>query len=179
VIILITNHHWIAGERGTTLALSMSRRDAMNDRIRDENIRRITTLFETCFNLGDLGLLDELVSPDYVGPQGGRGPAGFKEIVVGLRTAFPDIRYTLEDIVAENDKVAVRWTWSGTHQGAFRAFGPTGKTVSNTGAGIFRLKAGTIVAAALETDRLGFLQQVGAPADIAAAPPPALAAAKP
>ena len=152
----------------------------MTDRARDENKRRITTLFESCFNVGDLGLLDELVSPDYVGPQGGRGPAGFKPIVVGLRTAFPDIHYKIEDIVAEGDKVAVRWTWSGTHQAAFRAVGPTGKAVSNTGAGIFRLKAGTIVAAALETDRLGFLQQVGAvPADIATAPPPALAAAKP
>jgi len=152
----------------------------MNDRNRDENTRRITALFETCFNLGDLGLLDELVSPDYVGPQGARGPAGFKEIVVGLRTAFPDIRYTIEDIVAEDDKIAVRWTWSGTHQGAFRAFGPTGKTVLNSGTGIFRLKAGTIVAAALETDRLGFLQQLGAlPADIATAPPAALAAGKP
>ena len=152
----------------------------MTDRVRDENKRRITTLFETCFNAGDLGLLGELVSPDYVGPQGSRGPAGFKEIVVGLRTAFPDIHYTIEDIVAEDDKVAVRWTWSGTHQAAFRAYGPTGKAISNTGAGMFRLTAGTIVAAALETDRLGFLQQVGAvPADIATAPPPALAAAKP
>jgi len=101
----------------------------------------------------DLGLLGELVSPDYVGPQGSRGPAGFTEIV-GLRIAFPDIHYTIEDIVAEDDKVAVRWTWSGTHQAGFRSFGPTGKAVSNTGAGIFRLKAGTT-------------------------PPPVLAAAKP
>ena len=151
----------------------------MTDRIRAENKQRITTLFETCFNAGDLGLLDELVSPDYVGPQGSRGPAGFKETVVGLRTAFPDIHYTIEDIVAEDDKVAVRWTWSGTHQAGFRSFGPTGTAVSNTGAGIFRLTAGTIVAAALETDRLGFLQQVGAvPADIGLAPPPARAAVK-
>ena len=151
----------------------------MTDHVRDENKRRITTLFETCFNVGDLGLLGELVSPDYIGPQGRRGPAGFTEIVVGLRTAFPDIHYTIEDIVAEDDKVAVRWTWSGIHEAAFRTFGPTGKAVSNTGAGIFRMKGGTIVAAALETDRLGFLQQVGAvPADIATAPPPAPAAAK-
>jgi len=151
----------------------------MNDRNRDENTRRIT-LFETCVNLGDLDLLDELVSSDYVGLQGGRGPAGFKEIVVGLRTAFPDIRDTIEDSIAEDDKIAVRWTWSGTHQGAFRTFGPIGETVLNTGAGIFRLEAGTIVAAALDTDRRGFLQQAGAlPADIATALPAALAAAKP
>ena len=147
---------------------------------RDDNKRCVTTLFETCFNAGDLGLLDELVSPEYVGPRGTRGPAGFREIVVGLRTAFPDIHYTIEDILADGDKVAVRWTWSGTHQAAFRAFGATGKAVSNTGTGIFRLRAGTIVGAVLETDRLGFLQQVGAvPAAIAAVPPATVATATP
>ena len=133
----------------------------MPDTTRDENKRNVDRLFEACFNHGDAGLLEELVSPEYVGLQGERGPAGFKGIVVGLRTAFPDIHYTVEDVVAEDDKVAVRWHWAGTHQAPFRAFPASHHKVTSTGAGIFRFRDGKIVAATLETDRLGFLQQVG------------------
>src|SRR6266540_294541 len=128
----------------------------------DQNKRDVENLFETCFNLGDLGLLDRLVSPDYVGVQGAKGPAGFRGVVTGLRTAFPDIHYTLDDVIAEDDRVAVRWHWTGTQKAAFRTYPATGKAMTNTGAGIFRFKDGKIVDAALETDRLGFLQQVGA-----------------
>jgi len=133
----------------------------MPDTTRDENKRNVDRLFEACFNQGDVGLLEELVSPEYVGLQGERGPAGFKGIVVGLRTAFPDIHYTVEDVVAENDKVAVRWHWTGTHEAPFRAFPASHNKVTSTGAGIFRFRDGKIIAATLETDRLGFLQQVG------------------
>ena len=134
----------------------------MSDQARDDNKRNIDKLFHSSFNQGDLGLLDEMVSPDYVGPQGDKGPAGFRGIVVGLRTAFPDIHYTIDEVVAEDDRVAVRWHWTGTHKAPFRAFPATGKAMSNTGAGIFRFRDGKVVSAALETDRLGFLQQVGA-----------------
>lgn len=133
----------------------------MTDDSRETNRQTVERLFQT-FNQGDLALVDSLVGPEYVGPQGDRGPAGFKAVVVGLRTAFPDLRYTIDDTLAEGDRVAVRWHWTGTHQGPFRAFPATGKAVSNTGAGIFRFKGGKIVAAVLETDRLGFLEQIGA-----------------
>jgi steroid delta-isomerase-like uncharacterized protein len=102
------------------------------------------------------------VGPDYVGAQGEKGAAGFNAVAIGLRTAFPDLHYTLEEVLAEGDQVAVRWHWTGTHEGAFRAFPATGKSVRNTGGGIFRLREGKIVAATLETDRLGFLEQIGA-----------------
>ena len=54
----------------------------------------------------------------------------------------------------------MRWHWTGTHKGPFRTFAPTGKTMTNTGTAIFQLRDGKIVAASLETDRLGFLQQM-------------------
>jgi steroid delta-isomerase-like uncharacterized protein len=151
----------------------------MSDQTRDENKRKIETLFDNCFNQGDLGLLDQLVAPEYVGPQGSKGPGGFRGIVVGLRTGFPDIHYTLEDMIAEGDRVAVRWHWTGTNKGPFRAFPPTGKTFTNPGVGIFQFKDGKIVAAAMETDRLGFLEQMGiVPPGVGLAPrPPATAAA--
>ena len=103
----------------------------MSDQTRDENKRSVQKLYESCFNQNDLGLLDQLVAPDYVGPRGDKGPAGFRGIVVGLRTAFPDIHYTVDDVVAEGDRVAVRWHWTGTHKAPFRAFAATGKTLTN------------------------------------------------
>jgi steroid delta-isomerase-like uncharacterized protein len=149
----------------------------MSDQTRDENKRSIQKLFDT-FSDGDLGQIDEIVSPDYVGPQGDRGPAGFRGVVLGLRSAFPDLRYTVDELVAEGDSVAVRWHWTGTHRAPFRAFPATGKAVSNPGVGIFRLERGKIVAGTIETDRLGFLQQVGAvPENVGLAPRPSSAPA--
>jgi steroid delta-isomerase-like uncharacterized protein len=141
-----------------------TRSTAMTDpskETRDENKKKVEVLFAT-FNHGDLGAIDALVGPEYLGAQGDRGPAGFRAVVVGLRSAFPDLHYTIDDLIAEGDEVAVRWHWTGTHQAPFRTFPATGKAVSNTGTGIFRLAKGKIVAAALETDRLGFLEQIGA-----------------
>ena len=136
----------------------------------EQNKQSVRRLFET-FNQGDLDTVDELVGPGYVGAQGERGPEGFKVVVRGLRTAFPDLHYTIDEIVAEGDRVAVRWHWTGTHQGPFRVFPATGRSVSNSGAGIFQVSGGKIVAATLETDRLGFLEQIGAvPANIGRGP---------
>jgi steroid delta-isomerase-like uncharacterized protein len=133
----------------------------MSDPIHDENKRKVEMLFESCFSQGKLGLLDQLVASDYTGPQGSKGPDGFRAIVVTLRTGFPDIHYTLDDLVAEGDRVAVRWHWTGTNKGPYRAFPASGKAFTNPGMGIFTFKDGKIVAAALETDRLGFLEQMG------------------
>ncbi len=133
----------------------------MSEQIREQNKKHVEKLFETFSSTGDVAVLEQLVSPDYVGPQGGKGPAGFNAVVVGLRNAFPDIHYTVDELVAEGDSVAVRWHWTGTHRGPFRGYPPTGKAVSNSGSGIFRFQDDKVVAADLETDRLGFLQQIG------------------
>lgn len=92
---------------------------------------------------------------------GARGPGAFRQVIDGLSHAFPDIRYTVEDLVAEDDRVAVRWYWSGTHRAPFRGLAPTERSLTNSGVAIFRLRAGKITAATLETDRLGFLQSIG------------------
>jgi predicted ester cyclase len=144
----------------------------MSDPTRDQNKRSVEKLFDT-FNHEDLTPLDELVGPEYVGAQGDQGPAGFRKVITVLRAAFPDIRYTVDEVLAERDGVAVRWHWTGTHRGPFRGFAPTGRSVSNSGTGIFRCKDGKIVAASLETDRLGFLEQIGVvPAGVGLGPRP-------
>jgi steroid delta-isomerase-like uncharacterized protein len=129
-----------------------------------ETVRRI---YEESINHNDLRLLDQLVSKEFVGPRGERGPAGFRASVETLRTGLPDLQFKLEEILAEEDHVAVRWTSSGTHTGTLRGIPPTGKSVEDSGIAFFQLRDARVVSMALQTDRLGFLQQIGAvPTDL-------------
>jgi predicted ester cyclase len=125
----------------------------------EQAVRR---LYEEGVNGGKAQLFEELISEDYVDELGGRGPAAFAGNVASLRAGFPDIRFTLREVVAEGDRVAVRWTWEGTHAGTFRSWAATGRRVTNSGIAIYRFQQGRIVGVTLETDRLGVLQQIGA-----------------
>jgi steroid delta-isomerase-like uncharacterized protein len=78
-----------------------------------------------------------------------------------LYDAFPDMEYTLEDILAEDDMVACRWRVTGTHEGEFEGIDPTGEEVDIPASGIFRVEDGKITEAWLTYDRLGFMQQLG------------------
>jgi steroid delta-isomerase-like uncharacterized protein len=127
---------------------------AMNEEI-------VRSIFEVGVNAAKPELIERAIAPDFVGARGERGPAGFAAPLNELRAAFPDIRYNLEDVVAAGDRVALRWTWTGTHRGAFRGSAATEKRFSSTGMAFFQLRDGRIVRAWLETDRLGFLHQIG------------------
>ena len=127
----------------------------------------VRKLFEESLNKGKLELMPDLFSADFTGPQGQKGPAAFRTTIEPLLKAFPDIHYTIKDLVAEEDKVAISWTWHGTQTVQFRNIPATGKAISNEGMAIFVLKDGKIVSAFTQTDRLGFLQGLGAlPADL-------------
>jgi predicted ester cyclase len=121
----------------------------------------VRRLFEDGLNRDDASVLEQLVGADYVDAAGERGPNAFKQVMTRLRTAFPNLKYTLDDLLGEGERVAVRWHWTGTHSGPFRGLTPTERSLTNTGNAIFHLRDGQIVAAALETDRLGFLQAIG------------------
>jgi predicted ester cyclase len=136
--------------------------DFMTNDTPARNEQTVRKIYEECVNTGDLARLAEFVDVSYVGPNGERGPEGFAATVGGLRAGFPDIHFTLEDLVADGDRVALRWTWGGTHQNSFRGFEPTGKRVTNTAIGIYELRHGKVVRAWLQTDRLGFLETMGA-----------------
>lgn len=143
--------------------------NAPEDQAGERLVRRV---YDDYLNSGRLDRLDEVVSPDFTGPGGQRGPAGFAGPIAALRAAFPDLRYTVEDVLGHGDRVAVRWTWRGTHTAAFRSFAPTGKVVVNSGAAIFQIAGGKLVRAWVVTDRLGFLLDIGAiPPDPAFGPP--------
>jgi steroid delta-isomerase-like uncharacterized protein/deazaflavin-dependent oxidoreductase (nitroreductase family) len=111
-------------------------------------------------------LFDELLAPTYVLHLPGSPPiAGIeqaKQLMVAYTSGFPDLQLTTEDMVAEGDKVAIRNTWRGTHQGAFQGLPPTGKYVTFTGTDIFRFAGGKIAEQWADLDALGLMQQLGA-----------------
>jgi steroid delta-isomerase-like uncharacterized protein len=128
----------------------------------------VMQLYEEVFNRGDLDLVDTLISPKVVNhdpqlpPGVPNGPQGLKAVVTMLRSAFPDDHHTIEDLVAAGDKVVVRLTHRGTHQGSFFGLSPTGKHISQTSIHIFRFADGKLVEAWANRDDLGLLQQLGA-----------------
>jgi steroid delta-isomerase-like uncharacterized protein len=133
----------------------------------ESNKEIVRKLFEESLNKGNLALLSDLFAADFTGPQGEKGPAGFRVNVEPLLKAFPDIHYTIKDLVAEDDKVGVNWTWRGTQTGPFRNIPATGRSVTNDGMAVFVLKDGKIVSCVTQTDRLGFWQGLGVlPADL-------------
>ena len=110
-------------------------------------------------------LLDELLASTYVLHLPGNPPiAGIepaKQLMVAYTSGFPDLQLTTEDLVAEGDKVAIRNTWRGTHQGVFQGIPPTGKHVTFTGTDIFRCGGGNIAEQWADLDALGLMQQLG------------------
>ena len=78
-----------------------------------------------------------------------------------FRSAFPDFHVTIEDQIAEGDRVATRWTMRGTHEGEFRGISPTGKQITVTGIGIFRFSDGKVVESWDNFDQLGMMRQLG------------------
>ena len=136
----------------------------------DDNKRQVAYTFAELFNRGDLGLADELVSADFLNhdapPDAPRGPSGLRHVVTLLRTAFPDIHYETEEMIAEGDKVVVRTTMSGTHRGPFFGIAPTGRRVVQEQVHILRFKDGKAVEHRAVRDDLGMLRQLGViPAD--------------
>lgn len=122
--------------------------------------------FEQAWNNGDLAVLDEIVSPDYLNhnpavPGLPAGVQGLKIIIGGFRAAFPDLRFTIEDQIAEGDKVVTRWTMLGTHRGEFMGIAATNKRVQVAGMQVERVVDGKIVEHWRQSDDLGLLQQLG------------------
>ncbi len=130
----------------------------------EANKALVRRMYEEAWNQGRLDVLDEICAPDYygTGPYGDeRGPEGVKRGVANRRKAFPDIRATIEDILAEGDRVACRITFSGTHRGEFRGIAPTGRRVLWTGIWIYRVADGKLVERWHNWDLMGLLKQLG------------------
>jgi steroid delta-isomerase-like uncharacterized protein len=131
-----------------------------------DNKAPIKRLFAEVLNQGRLDLLDELIGEAYTEPNPvpGQlsGAPGIKAKLQTLRRAFPDLRFILEDLIGEGERVAARYHWEGTQQGEFMGLQPTGKKVSVRGMDFYRLQNGRIVEHWDNVDEIGLLRQLGA-----------------
>lgn len=134
---------------------------------KEQNKADIRRFIEEVFHEGKLDVLDEVIAADYVEhvplpPGFAPGRDGLKQWVTALRAAFPDFRYRIDDMIAEGDKLAVRVTARGTHQGEFLGIPPTGRRVSWTEMHMPRIVGGKHVEHWANVDQLGLLRQLGA-----------------
>jgi len=93
----------------------------------------------------NLGLADEILAPNYVNRSYGIDLAAFKGMLTGMKSAFTDLRYEIEDLVAEGEAVVARWKMEASHTGSFMGESPTGKKISARGLTYYRLANGQIV----------------------------------
>jgi steroid delta-isomerase-like uncharacterized protein len=132
----------------------------------ETNKALLQRLFDEAFK-GNLDIIDELMATDYVfhdpvSPVEVHGPEGYKQEFGMYLTAFPDIQITFEQMIAEDDKVVIRWTLSGTHEGELMGIPPTGRRVAVRGISMYRVADGKFVETWPSYDALGMIQQLTA-----------------
>jgi steroid delta-isomerase-like uncharacterized protein len=148
----------LVGERARERRIGMSA---------EENKAMHRRLMEEAFSQGNMDVVDEIIAPDYVhhfpdDPEGGvRGPEGMKDLMGSFRSAFPDIQATIEEQVAEEDKMVMRYTARGTHEGELQGIPPTSRRVTVMGVVMSRTAGGKMVESWELYDNLGMMQQLG------------------
>ncbi len=139
----------------------------------EENKAHYRRTLEEVFNQGNFALVDDLVARDFLNhevPPGmnNRGPESTRQVATMLRTAFPDLHFTIVELVAEGDTVAGRVTMSGTHLGPFQGIPPTGRSFEQAHMHFVRFRDGKAIEHRAVRDDLGMMRQLGvipAPAD--------------
>ena len=127
-------------------------------------LQRFNELVGEVFRTGNVDVLDEVLAPELVYHQSGAPPdlESYKRFLAMLRLACPDLSHTVEDMIAEGDKVVDRLTWQATHKGPFMGIPPTGNRLTVTEIHINRIAEGRIVERWSQPDLLGLMQQLGA-----------------
>ena len=127
----------------------------------------VRRFFEEVWNKGNLTLLNEIIAKDHVSSGPGTlpglptGPEGSKQLVTVYRNAFPDVHFTIDEQIAEGDKVVTRWSAHGTHQGELAGIPATGKSSTVTGIALDRVVNGKIAESWGIFDQFGMMQQLG------------------
>jgi steroid delta-isomerase-like uncharacterized protein len=133
----------------------------------EQEIRDIVDRFtDKAWNGGNLDVIDELFSEEYVGhdapnPEPVRGTEGMKNFLRMYHAAFSDARIVLDDVLVDGDKVVTRWNCTGTHDGDLMGIPPTGSSVMFTGIRILRVADGKIVEGWVNWDVFGLMKQLG------------------
>ena len=130
----------------------------------EENLAIVRRIYEQVFDKHNLGVIDELYTSDFVYHSPGNPDfdrEGLKQGLGAYVAAFPDVRMAIEDMFAAGDRVAIRFTARGTHQGEYMGVPPTGKQVTVTSILIHRLAGGKMAEDWEWEDQLGVLRQLG------------------
>ena len=140
-----------------------------------ENKALVRRFYEEAWDQGQLGVIDELFAENYLRhdlrpTQPAPGPEGMRQITADFRAAFPDLRFEVEIVIAEDEFVAARWRASGTHTGPWGAVEPTGRRATFSGVNIFRFEGGKVAEIWNHRDDLGLMEQVGVPVYAGARP---------
>jgi steroid delta-isomerase-like uncharacterized protein len=130
------------------------------------NKNAVRRLFDEVWNKGSMPVADELFAPTYTHhdsatPDDGRGPESEKKRATLYRTAFPDLRFTVDDIIAEGETATARWSCRGTHKGDLNGIAPTGKQITISGVSMVRFASGEMVEGWVHWDALSLMQQLG------------------
>jgi steroid delta-isomerase-like uncharacterized protein len=126
----------------------------------------VRRLYEDAWNKRKLELVSDLISPSHAlhdnnFPGSSVGPEAYRAQMATYLAAFPDLRFTVEDIVAEKDKVAASWTLSGTHKGEIWGVRATNKKMCLDGITIHHIANGKIIDSYISSDALGLMRQLG------------------
>ncbi|MGZ8688734.1 MAG: ester cyclase [Gaiellaceae bacterium] len=157
----------LAGMGVGMLALRRTRRTEGGAPVVSANKEIIRRVVDGVWMDRNFAVVDELIAQDYVGhdptqPEQIRGRDGFKQFVGMYQAAFHDATVTIDDQIAEGDRVVTRWTGRGTHTGELMGIAPTGKEITVSGITVSRLAGGKIAEEWELMDALGMLVQLGA-----------------
>jgi predicted ester cyclase len=140
------------------------------DKIAATNKELVRRFYKNVYVDWNLALVDEVVSRQFTShdwPENGpTGPQAFRDYYSAIRSAVPDARYEVDDLVAEGDRVVVRWRLLGTHEGEFRGIAPTGRAITLKGIAIYRVDAGKLMERWVVSDLHGLLAEIGEPSPL-------------
>jgi predicted ester cyclase len=134
----------------------------MPDEIAAANKALVRRFYQEVYVDWNMALVDEVVSPRFIShdwpADGTTGPQAFRDYYAAIRSAVPDARYEVDDLIAEGDRVVVRWRLLGTHEGAFRGMAPTGRPIVLRGIAIYRVDHGKLMERWVVSDLYGLLE---------------------
>ena len=135
----------------------------MTDEIAAANKNLLRRFYKEVYVDWNMALVDEVVSPQFMSHdwlEGATGPQAFRDYYSAIRSAVPDARYEVDDLIAEGDRVVVRWRLLGTHKGDFRGIAATGRTITLKGIAIYRVEGGKLLERWVVSDLHGMLEEI-------------------
>ena len=139
----------------------------MSDETAAANKALVRRFYKEVYVDWNMAFADQVVSPQFTShdwPEGATGPKAFRDYYAAIRSAVPDARYEVDDLIAEGDRVVVRWRLLGTHRGSFAGIEPTGRPITLKGIAIYRVAGGKLIERWVVSDLHGLLQEIGVPA---------------